>query len=180
MEASSFGRLALPLMDALYRTARRLTATDADAKDLLQQTFLEGFRSVATLADPARIRGWMFRILHNLWVDQHRRRSDRPRLEALDEEPAALVGNLEEELLRGGFSDEVQTALVALPAEFRWAVVLVDVEGLSYDEAAEVMDCPKGTVRSRLARARAALITRLGRRRQEAAAPAGARRGGRA
>lgn len=165
MEPSFFGRLALPLMDALYRTARRLTRSDADAKDLLQQTYLEAFRSVATLGDPRRIRPWMFRILRNVWVDEQKRLHDRPPLEALDgAQPAALVGNLEEELLGAGFSDEVNAALLAVPADFRWAVVLVDVEGMSYDEAAEVMDCPKGTVRSRLARGREALLSRLRRR----------------
>jgi RNA polymerase sigma-70 factor (ECF subfamily) len=146
-------------MDALYRTARRLTRTEADAKDLLQQTYLEACRSVKSLADPDRLRPWMFRILRNLWADEHKRR--RPTLEISEVEPAVATGNLEEEVLREGFGDEVQAALAALPAEFRWAVVLVDVEGLSYDEAAQVMECPKGTVRSRLARAREALLARL-------------------
>jgi RNA polymerase sigma factor (sigma-70 family) len=173
VEARSFGRLALPLMDALFRTARRLTRCDADAKDLVQQTYLEAFRSVGTLADPARIRPWMYRILHNVWADDQKREHRRPDLELIDE--PALVGNLEDELLRAGVSDDLAAALAALPAEFRWTVVLVDVEGLSYDEAAEVMGCPKGTVRSRLARARDALLARL----QRVAAPA-VREGGRA
>jgi RNA polymerase sigma-70 factor (ECF subfamily) len=164
VDPSAFGRLALPLMDALFRTARRLTRSEADAKDLLQQTYLEAFRSVKTLSHPSRIRPWMFRILRNLWADETRRRYDRPPLQVLDVEHQGPLGNLEEELLRAGFCDEVRDALAALPADFRWAVVLVDIEGLSYDEAAEVMDCPKGTVRSRLARGREALVARLGRR----------------
>jgi RNA polymerase sigma-70 factor (ECF subfamily) len=173
MDPSAFGRLALPHMDALFGTARRLTRTDADAKDLLQQTYLEAFRSVRTLSEPERIRPWMFRILRNVWADETRRRYDRPPLELLD--PSARSGNLEEEVLRAGFCDEVTEALAALPADFRWAVVLVDIEGLSYDEAAEVMACPKGTVRSRLARARERLISQLQR-----PAARGAREGGRA
>jgi RNA polymerase sigma-70 factor (ECF subfamily) len=163
VDPSAFGRLALPLMDALFRTARRLSRSDADAKDLLQQTYLEAFRSVKTLSEPGRIRPWMFRILRNVWADETKRRYDRPPLELLDAGVPGPVGNLEEEVLRAGFSDEVRGALAGLPAEFRWAVVLVDIEGLSYDEAAEAMDCPKGTVRSRLARGREGLVARLGR-----------------
>jgi RNA polymerase sigma-70 factor (ECF subfamily) len=159
LDPSAFGRLALPLMDALYGTARRLTRSDADAKDLLQQTYLEAFRSWRTLSEADRIRPWIFRILRNVWADETRRCAGRPTLELLDR--AAPVGNLEEEVLRAGFCDEVSDALAALPADFRWAVVLVDIEGLSYDEAAMAMDCPKGTVRSRLFRAREALIGRL-------------------
>jgi RNA polymerase sigma-70 factor, ECF subfamily len=173
MDPSAFGRLALPHMDALFGTARRLTRSDADAKDLLQQTYLEAFRSVRTLSEPERIRPWMFRILRNVWADETRRRYDRPPLELLD--PSVRSGNLEEEVLRAGFCDEVTDALAALPADFRWAVVLVDIEGLSYDEAAVAMDCPKGTVRSRLARGREALIARLARERAVAACQGGQR-----
>jgi RNA polymerase sigma-70 factor, ECF subfamily len=173
VDPAAFGRLALPLMDALYRTARRLTRSEADAQDLLQQTYLEAFRSVRTLADPGRMRAWMFRILRNLWADERRRPQalDLPESEL----PAAIIGNLEEEVLRAGFDDDVQAALGSLPAEFRWAVVLVDVEGMSYEEAAQIMDCPTGTVRSRLARAREALLARL-----HDSRPAAARQGGHA
>jgi RNA polymerase sigma-70 factor (ECF subfamily) len=159
LDPSAFGRLALPLMDALFGTARRLTRSDADAKDLLQQTYLEAFRSVRTLSEPGRIRPWMFRILRNVWADETRRRFERPPLEVLG--PELSSGNLEEEVLRAGFCDEVEGALAALSVDFRWAVILVDIEGLSYEEAAVAMDCPIGTVRSRLARGREGLIGRL-------------------
>jgi RNA polymerase sigma-70 factor (ECF subfamily) len=172
VDPATLGQLALPHLDALYRTARRLTRAEADAQDLLQQTYLEGCRSAGTLADPGRMRAWLFRILRNLWADERRRPAA---LELVESElPPEVVGNLEDEVLRAGFDDEVVAALASLPAEFRWAVVLVDVEGMSYEEAGQIMECPKGTVRSRLARAREALLARLHRAR-----PAASRQGGR-
>lgn len=150
-----FAGLALPHLDALYRTARRLAAREAE--DLVQQTYLEGQRSFATLRDPNCVRAWLFRILRNVWYHQCQR------TEAVG--GAVTEGgsaNLEDEILAGGFSDDVERALRAMPEEFRTALLLVTVEELSYQEAAEAMDCPIGTVRSRVARARSVLAAELG------------------
>jgi RNA polymerase sigma-70 factor, ECF subfamily len=161
-----FCQLALPHMGALYRTATRLTSRPAEAEDLVQETYLEGFRSYASLRDPERCRAWLFRILHNLWTDRRRREGVRAAAH-LDGDAIGTalalppVRDLEREILQAGYSDEVERALASLPEEFRTALLLVTVEELSYAEVAEVMGCPIGTVRSRLARGRALLATAL-------------------
>lgn len=140
-------------MGALYRTACRLTARGAEAEDLVQETYLEGFRCYSSLRDPGCSRAWLFRILHNLWSERRSREAARALALQLDAGVAALPP------LRNdtGFSDEVARALADLPEEFRTAVLLVTVEEMSYGEVAEVMNCPIGTVRSRVARGRALL-----------------------
>jgi RNA polymerase sigma-70 factor (ECF subfamily) len=168
-----FCQLALPHMGALYRTATRLTSRVSEAEDLVQETYLEGFRSYASLRDPERCRAWLFRILHNLWTDRRRRDGAEERAtnghKALAAVNTALapVRDLEREITSAGYSDEVERALQALPEEFRTALLLVTVEELSYAEVAEVMGCPIGTVRSRLARGRALLATALATARAE-------------
>jgi RNA polymerase sigma-70 factor, ECF subfamily len=161
-----FCQLALPHMGALYRTATRLTSRPAEAEDLVQETYLEGFRSYASLRDPERCRAWLFRILHNLWTDRRRHEVVRETAHVNGDAIAAAlalppVRNLEHEIIQAGYSDEVERALASLPEEFRTALLLVTVEELSYAEVAEVMGCPIGTVRSRLARGRALLATAL-------------------
>lgn len=156
-----FGRLALPHLEALYRTARRLTARAAEAEDLVQQTYLEAQRSFHRLRDADRCRAWLFRILHNLWF--HQRRRAGPAAWALRGEQVDPAGPADPEDAVVGlqYSDEVELALRRLPAEFRTALLLAVVEGLSYEEVAEIMGCPKGTVRSRVARGRALLAAEL-------------------
>jgi RNA polymerase sigma-70 factor (ECF subfamily) len=166
-----FSRLALLHLDAIYRTACRLTGRRAEAEDLVQETFLEAHRSFPTLRDPDRCRAWLFRILRHCWF--HRRQAERAAGTVALEPHRAPAGDLEAELLALGFSDEVERSLRALPEEFRTAVVLVAIEELTYEEAAVAMDCPVGTIRSRVARGRALLAAAL------ADAPAAAARRGR-
>lgn len=151
-----FCQLALPHMDALYRTAYRLSRGPAEAEDLVQETYLEGFRAYPSLRDPERCRPWLFRILHNIWSERQSRDTARAALL-----PGTEAESLEQPAAEGGYSDEVEKALSTLPEEFRTAVLLVTVEELSYAEVAEVMGCPIGTVRSRVARGRALLATAL-------------------
>ena len=146
-------------MDALYRTACRLSRGPAEAEDLVQETYLEGFRGYASLREPERCRAWLFRILHNLWSERTAR--EAARAGALAPLGAGADGDLEQEVSQRGYSDEVERALDTLPEEFRTAVLLVTVEELSYAEVAEVMGCPIGTVRSRVARGRSLLATAL-------------------
>jgi RNA polymerase sigma-70 factor (ECF subfamily) len=181
VHTNEFGRVALPLMDALFRLARRLTGSGADAEDLVQQTYLKGFRCFGQLDDRSRCRAWMYRILRNLWLEQEGLRRSRPALVlqgGLEDQGEAEAlwpaGDLEQELLAAGFSDEVEAALGALPETFRTVVLLADVEGLSYDDVAEVMGWPKGTVRSRLSRGRALLARHLQRSRRADARQGGA------
>jgi RNA polymerase sigma-70 factor (ECF subfamily) len=176
MEKADFGLLALPHVDALYRMARRLTASAAEAEDLVQQTLLEGMRSFGTLADVQRCRGWLFRILRRTWIEG-RKRDGGARLSSLHdetgEEEDCPGGNLEDEILRTSFSDEMESALASLPEGFRTAVLLADVEGFSYQEIAEATGCAVGTVRSRVARGRGLLLGRL--KRKSATTPGGGR-----
>jgi RNA polymerase sigma-70 factor (ECF subfamily) len=155
-------------MGALYRTACRLVTRTSEAEDLVQETYLEGFRSYAGLRDPERSRAWLFRILHNLWSERRTREGARALAAKLDPKTTQeLRGNLEHELTDSGYSDEVAVALASLPEEFKTAVLLVTVEEMSYAEVAEVMSCPIGTVRSRVARGRSLLATALAARRAE-------------
>jgi RNA polymerase sigma-70 factor (ECF subfamily) len=158
LPAPDFAQLALPFMGALYRTACRLTSRQAEAEDLVQETYLEGFRCYSSLKDTSRCRPWLFRILHNLWCERRSRERNRLLLRSLH---TRVEGDLERELTEQGYSDEVERALADLPDEFRTAVLLVTVEEMSYDEVAEVMGCPIGTVRSRVARGRALLAAKL-------------------
>jgi RNA polymerase sigma-70 factor, ECF subfamily len=155
-------------MGALYRTACRLVARAAEAEDLVQETYLEGFRSYPSLRDPERSRAWLFRILHNLWSERRARDGARALAAKLDPTANELRGNLEQELTDTGYSDEVAVALASLPEEFKTAVLLVTVEEMSYAEVAEVMSCPIGTVRSRVARGRSLLAAALAAGRAEA------------
>ncbi|HEY0714977.1 MAG TPA: sigma-70 family RNA polymerase sigma factor [Polyangia bacterium] len=163
-----FASLTLPHMAALYRTACRLTARASEAEDLVQETYLEGFRCYPSLRDPGSSRAWMFRILHNLWSERRTKEAARALSAKLQASEAtdwsAVVIPREED---AGFSDELTHALASLPEEFRTAVLLVTVEELSYGEVAEVMNCPIGTVRSRVARGRALLAGALAAHRAE-------------
>ena len=155
-------------MDALYRTACRLSRGLAEAEDLVQETYLEGFRSYPSLREPERCRPWLFRILHNLWSERRSREAARAAVwqsaGGADDGVAgrgSAHGDLEQEIAEVGYTDEVERALTTLPEDFRTAVLLVTVEEMSYAEVAEVMGCPIGTVRSRVARGRALLAAAL-------------------
>jgi RNA polymerase sigma factor (sigma-70 family) len=155
--------------DRVYRLAFRLTGDAHDAEDLTQETFIRVFRSLASFK-PGTFEGWLHRITTNLFLDMVRRRG-RLRMEGLPEDTDRLPG--------GGpdpeqiFSDthldpDLQGALDELAPEFRAAVVLCDVEGLSYEEIATTLGVKLGTVRSRIHRGRQALRGALERRRAEA------------
>ena len=170
MARPDFCQLALPHMGALYRTAVRMGGGPAEAEDLVQETYLEGFRCYGSLRDPERCRPWLFRILHNLWSD--RRARERARTGAIGGDDDEASRNLEREILDAGYSEEMEAALKDLPEDFKTALLLVTVEEMSYAEVAEVMGCPIGTVRSRVARGRALLATALATARAEPLAAA--------
>ncbi len=161
-----YEREALPHLDALYALAVRFSRNARDAEDLVQETMLRAYRSWHTFVPGSNCKAWLFRILHNLFVNSwHRARRDRALAQELAEEVAgderlAAAAPSPAELQRT-FSAEVQRALDALPTDYRIAVLLCDLEELTYREIAEVMDCPIGTVMSRLHRGRRALATAL-------------------
>jgi RNA polymerase sigma factor (sigma-70 family) len=152
--------------DRVYRLAYRLTGNTHDAEDLTQETFIRVFRSLASYK-PGTFEGWLHRITTNLFLDMARRRS-RVRMEGLPEDTDRIVGDgpSPEQVYSDTHLDpDLQAALDELPPEFRAAVVLSDVEGLSYEEIGATLGVKLGTVRSRIHRGRQALRTALERRR---------------
>nr|WP_197709469.1 RNA polymerase sigma factor SigE [Tessaracoccus timonensis] len=142
----------------VYRYALRLTGNPHDAEDLTQEVFVRVFKSIHTFK-PGTLSGWLHRITTNLFLDQARRRQ-KIRMDLLSTAPEQIWGLSEapENVhLDGQFDADVASALAALKPEYRVAVVLCDVEGLSYEEIAQVLDVKLGTVRSRIARGRSQL-----------------------
>jgi RNA polymerase sigma-70 factor (ECF subfamily) len=150
----------------VYRLAYRLTGNVHDAEDLTHDVFLRVFRSLHSYT-PGTFEGWLHRITTNVFLDKMRRKQ-RIRFDALSDEAAARLpsrsASPEQVYDRTHFDDDVQRALDALPPSFRAAVVLADIEGLTYEEIADVLDIKLGTVRSRIHRGRALLRTALAHR----------------
>ncbi|MFE6648622.1 RNA polymerase sigma factor SigE [Nocardioides sp. NPDC057772] len=152
--------------DRVYRLAYRLTGNRPDAEDLTQEVFVRVFRSLDTYS-PGTFEGWLHRITTNLFLDQARRKQ-RIRFDALSDERASrLTSNGPTPDLAytdQRFDDDIERALATLPPDFRAAVVLCDVEGLSYEEISEILGAKLGTVRSRIHRGRAMLRDALAHR----------------
>ncbi|WP_409483637.1 RNA polymerase sigma factor SigE [Arsenicicoccus dermatophilus] len=150
----------------VYRLAYRLTGNQHDAEDLTHDVFVRVFRSLDRY-QPGTFEGWLHRITTNVFLDRMRRRQ-RIRFDALSDERAARLPSRErgpeQALTDATFDDDVQRALDGLKPEFRAAVVLCDIEGLTYEEVADVLDIKLGTVRSRIHRGRAQLRAALAHR----------------
>jgi RNA polymerase sigma factor (sigma-70 family) len=142
----------------IHNVAFRLTGNEADAEDLVQEVLLRVRRGLVNYR-PGSMEGWLSRITTNAFLDEARRRQRRP-VAALPDEPDIVLPaapSADEALAAVTLPEDVQAALVQLPPDFRAAVVLCDVVGLSYDEIAESLDVPVGTVRSRIHRGRSLL-----------------------
>lgn len=174
-------------MDALYGAALRLTRNGADAEDLVAESVTKAWMAIDTLADRERFRPWIFRILHNCFISGRRKRSVRPVETALDDlfsdegeqdltdllldQPEAFLAwwaNPELQVSNAALGQEILSAIEALPECFRTTILLITVEGLGYDEAAEVLGVPAGTVRSRMKRGRTLLQKALWEQAREA------------
>jgi RNA polymerase sigma-70 factor (ECF subfamily) len=164
------GPEALAHADRLYNLSRRLTGNDADAEELVQETYVRALAGAHTFVGGS-LKAWLFKILRNTFIDLGRRSRARPpsapagaaanvERTALPEDAELLRDDLELERLRRVVGEEIEAALSALSEEAR-TIVLLDVEGLRESEVAEVLGCPVGTVKSRLSRARALLRERL-------------------
>jgi RNA polymerase sigma-70 factor, ECF subfamily len=155
--------------DRVYRLAYRLSGNQQDAEDLTQETFIRVFRSLASY-QPGTFEGWLHRITTNLFLDMARRRA-RVRMEALPDDAERIPGgdpSPDQVYASSHLDPDLQAALDELPPDFRAAVVLCDVEGLSYEEIGATLGVKLGTVRSRIHRGRQALRAALERRRQAA------------
>jgi len=169
-EQADFAEEAMQYAPQLYSAALRMTRNRADAEDLVQETYLKGYRSFHTFTEGTNLRAWLFRILTNTYINTYRAKQRRPDESDLGEieelylyknlstvQDAAIGRSAEESLMTMLPDDEVKQALEALPDNFRLPVILADVDGFAYKEIAEMLEIPIGTVMSRLHRGRKAM-----------------------
>lgn len=170
----AFEQEAIPHLDALFATALRLTKSEEDASDLVQETMLKAFRYFDKYQEGTNCKAWLFKIMTNTFINRYRKQQKRKeflvdddfrplqdRAESPPDNP--LVGDfvMEEQIYYRLFGDEVKQALEEIPVDFRMVVLLADLQDFAYKEIAEIMECPIGTVMSRLYRGRRMLQARL-------------------
>ena len=172
--------LLTPQLESAYRFAYQLTRNEADAEELLQEACQQTFIKFHLFREGTNFKAWFFRVIRNLHIDQLRRKKKEPNPELLhlhyptevNEETLEEIykstsirknrGVIEnEEIFYDLFGDEVNRFLSELPAEFRAALLLCDIEGFSYSEISDILECPIGTVRSRISRSRSFLKEKL-------------------
>jgi RNA polymerase sigma-70 factor (ECF subfamily) len=165
--AWDFASGKLPYRDQLYRSALRMTRSIEDTEDLLQETYLKAFRYYDRFQEGTNLKAWLFRIMKNSFINRYRRQRSVPQLlefdelqegfeEALADHPTERPES-ETGVAAGELDLEVRRALLELPHDYRMAVLLVDLQGLSYQETADLLAVPVGTVMSRLYRGRKGL-----------------------
>jgi RNA polymerase sigma-70 factor (ECF subfamily) len=161
----TFEEQALPFMDQLYAAALRMTRNPADAQDLVQETFVKAFAAWAQFHQGTNLKAWLYRILTNTFINSYRKKQREPFQTPIDDLEDWQLGGAESTTARAARSAEaeaidhlpdsdVKNALQAIPEDFRMAVYFADVEGFSYQEIADIMKTPIGTVMSRLHRGR--------------------------
>ena len=164
---ASFENEALVHLDVLYRVALRLTGNPSDADDLVQETMLKAYRAWGQYEKGTNAKAWLLTILRHAFINEYRRKVRHPETVDLDAiEPFAVFSEVQDEDPQGAFfdrivDDEVLRAIDQLPEAFRETLVLSDVEGMSYQEIAQILEVPIGTVKSRLFRARHLLQGKL-------------------
>jgi RNA polymerase sigma-70 factor (ECF subfamily) len=164
-----FEEEALELADQMYRVARRLVGSREEAEDLVQDAYARAFRSWRSFRPGTNLRAWLFRILTNLNIDRGRREQRTPDMQPIEESDYYLYNRLEEngaggdvdEVVERLSQDSIVQALSAVPHDFRDVIVLVDIGDFSYQDAAQILDIPIGTVMSRLHRGRRLLKQEL-------------------
>jgi RNA polymerase sigma-70 factor (ECF subfamily) len=161
---------AMQYAPQLFATALRMTRNKADAEDLVQETFLKGWRAFDSYQQGTNLRAWLFRIMTNTFINKYNSQQRRPQETELDEveelflfrrmgafDQSKMSQSAEDQMLELFTDDEVKNAIESLPETFRIPVLLSDVEGFSYKEIAEMIEVPIGTVMSRLHRGRKAM-----------------------
>jgi len=165
-----FEEEALGLADQVYRVARRLVGSREEAEDLMQETYARAFRSWQQYQPGTNLRAWLLRILTNLNIDRGRRVQRTPDMQPLEEGDYFLYNRLEESggenpdeerVVERLSQDDIVAALASVPHDFRDVIVLVDIGDFSYQDAAQILDIPIGTVMSRLHRGRRVLKREL-------------------
>ena len=169
MHACGSKRRFSGLADQVYRVARRLVSTREEAEDLVQETYARAFRSWRSYTPGTNLRAWLFRILTNLNIDRGRREQRSPSTQPLEEGDYFLYNRLEADsgsddearIVERLSQDEIVQALAEVPHDFRDVIVLVDIGDFTYQDAAQILDIPIGTVMSRLHRGRRILKKEL-------------------
>ena len=153
----------LPYRDQLFKTALRLTRSVEESEDLLQETYLKAYRHYHQFTEGTNLRAWLFRIMKNAFINTYRKNKNRPQMMDFDElrdssdgfhETGPALQGPEFDLLDRELDHEVREALMVLPHHYRMAVLMVDLQGLSYQEVADALEVPIGTIMSRLYRGR--------------------------
>gem|GEM_PF-219496 len=167
---TEFEAEAFPHKDILLNFALRTTGDADDAKDLLQETFMKAFRFWDKYEKGTNIRAWLFRIMKNSYINRYRKETREPGMVDYDDvenfydsirDNSTDSNDLQKRMFSNMLSDEVTTALQSLPEDFRTVVILCDIEQLTYEEISDFLNCPIGTVRSRLHRGRKMLEEKL-------------------
>lgn len=167
---SDFNEEILPHLDALYNFGLRLTADPNDAEDLVQDTIVKAYRFFSSYEKGTNAKAWLFRILKNSYINNYRRKSKKPQEVDYDEvatfyetvrDERTDTSDLEDKMFRELIDDDLSRALDSIPEDFRTVVLLCDVEDFTYEEIANMLDVPIGTIRSRLHRGRNLLKAEL-------------------
>src|SRR5467141_3864622 len=161
MSTATFSQAALEHLDSLYGYALILTREQTAAEDLVQETYLRAVRAFGQLMANSNLKSWLFVIMRNAWLNQLRHTRSGPRFVELDDEEVGYVhqnDRVNEDpqvvYLRKIEREQIRVAIADLPELYREIIVLRDLEGFSYQEIATMLECPAGTVMSRLGRAR--------------------------
>ncbi|MEX2435418.1 MAG: sigma-70 family RNA polymerase sigma factor [Balneolaceae bacterium] len=165
-----FNEEIIPHLDALYNFGLRLTADPNDAEDLVQDTIVKAYRFFSSYEKGTNAKAWLFRILKNSYINNYRKKSKKPQEVDYDEVATFYetiraerteTSDLEDKMFRELIDDDISNALDEIPEDFRTVVLLCDVEDFTYEEIANMLDVPIGTIRSRLHRGRNLLKAQL-------------------
>ncbi len=161
----NFDSQVMPFVDSLYNTAYRMTRSAEDAEDLVQETYFKAYKYYDKFEEGTNLKAWLFKILKNTFINNYRKRKLEPRSVDFAEiedsferivrrDSSEQPSDPEADFFSGVLDEDVKKALESLPYDYRMVVILADLEDFSYKEIAEILDCPVGTVMSRLYRGR--------------------------
>jgi len=165
VSAWDFDSQVMPYLDSLYNTAYWMTRSAEDAEDLVQETYFKAYKYYDKFEEGTNLKAWLFKILKNTFINNYRRKKLEPRsvdFAEIEDSFERIVRrdnndqavDPESEFFTGVLDDDVRKALESLPYDYRMVVILADLEDFSYKEIADILDCPVGTVMSRLYRGR--------------------------